>query len=195
MRPGASTLAGVVGTEGLSGLIVEIPEAEPIVGRHRAALDPNARLGVPAHVTVLFPFLPPARLDHGVLKDLGALFSDLPAFEVTFTSLSWFDRDVLWLAPEDPRPFLTLTWAVHHAFPGFPPYGGEHADPAPHLTVAHSCAEARMQAAARQITPLLPVSSVVREVTLMTQPGTGGHWSRRASFALASPQVDDAGPA
>jgi hypothetical protein len=72
-------------------------------GRHRAALDANARLGVPAHVTVLFAFLPPARIDDGLLTDLRALFAEQSAFEVRFSSVSGFDRDVLWLAPEAGR--------------------------------------------------------------------------------------------
>lgn len=189
------TLASVVGTEGLSGLVIEVPEVEPVVGPHRAALDANAALGVPAHVTVLFPFLPPARIDDGVLGDLWALFAQLPAFEVTFSSASWFDRDVLWLAPADPTPFLRLTRAVHHAFPDFPPYGGEHGTPVPHLTVAHGCPVTEMEEAERLVRPLLPVSSAVRDVTLMTQPGAGGPWSRRASFALESRRAEDLGPA
>jgi hypothetical protein len=34
-----------------SGLIVEVPEGEPAVGRHRARLDASARLGVAAQIT------------------------------------------------------------------------------------------------------------------------------------------------
>jgi hypothetical protein len=30
----------------------------PAVRRHRERLDENARLGIPAHITVLYPFLP-----------------------------------------------------------------------------------------------------------------------------------------
>lgn len=41
---------------GQTGLIVRIPEAEPAVRRWRDRFDPSAEAGVPAHVTVLFPF-------------------------------------------------------------------------------------------------------------------------------------------
>ena len=40
-----------------SCLILEVPEAEAAVGQHREKLDAIARLGVPAHFTVLFPFM------------------------------------------------------------------------------------------------------------------------------------------
>ena len=36
-----------------TAVLVPVPEAERVVGRHRARLD-----GVPAHVTVLFPLGP-----------------------------------------------------------------------------------------------------------------------------------------
>ena len=42
-----------------SALLVEVPEAEPLVRQWRMDLDPHAALGVPAHITVLFPFAPP----------------------------------------------------------------------------------------------------------------------------------------
>lgn len=45
-----------------SGLIMEVPEAEPAVARHRERLDASAPLGVPAHITVLFPFMAPATI-------------------------------------------------------------------------------------------------------------------------------------
>ncbi|MEU6741541.1 hypothetical protein [Streptosporangium sandarakinum] len=53
-----------------TALIVPIPEAEEAVGPFRAALDVSAGWGVPAHVTVLYPFLPPERIDSRVLAAL-----------------------------------------------------------------------------------------------------------------------------
>ena len=49
-----------------SALLLLVPAAEPVVGSHRAQLDLSARNGEPAHFTVLYPFLPPERLDGGV---------------------------------------------------------------------------------------------------------------------------------
>jgi hypothetical protein len=42
---------------GQTAVIVEIPEALPAVGRWRARFDTSAAVGVPPHVTVVFPFL------------------------------------------------------------------------------------------------------------------------------------------
>jgi hypothetical protein len=56
VRPGCHT-AAVEPTE--SALIVAVPEAEWAVAALRAAYDPAASWGMPAHITVLYPFLPP----------------------------------------------------------------------------------------------------------------------------------------
>jgi hypothetical protein len=38
-----------------SAIVVVVEEAEPVVGAHRLRHDPVASLGVPAHVTILYP--------------------------------------------------------------------------------------------------------------------------------------------
>jgi hypothetical protein len=42
-----------------SAVIIPIPEVEPIVGPLRLHYDRAAHLGVPAHITLLYPFCPP----------------------------------------------------------------------------------------------------------------------------------------
>ena len=69
--------------ESASAVIVPVPEAEPVVGEFRASMDTAARWGVPAHVTVIYPFLAPDRLGTGELRRLGdavaAKQGDFPA--------------------------------------------------------------------------------------------------------------------
>jgi 2'-5' RNA ligase superfamily len=95
-----------------SGLLVEIPEAEPAVRRFRERLDSSAGLGVPAHITVLYPFIPPAALDAAVLGQLERLFAAVPRFAFRLDRTSWFGQEVVWLAPSDPGPFRILTQCV-----------------------------------------------------------------------------------
>ncbi len=170
-----------------SGLIVEIPESETAVSRHRDALDSNARLGVPAHITVLFPFMPPGQIDASILTQLQQLFAAEEPFDVELTHTSWFDRDVLWLAPRDPLPFQMLTARVCSTFPDFPPFAGRFADVVPHLTIAHGCEQGEMLAAERSVGELLPVRGYVRQVTLVTQTEAGGAWGVVARFPLCAP--------
>jgi hypothetical protein len=66
-----------------SALLLPVPAAEAAVGAHRARLDASARDGVPAHLTVLYPFLPPALIGDAVLASLRRLFAGFPAFPFT----------------------------------------------------------------------------------------------------------------
>ena len=50
----------------------------------RAAYDEAAAYGVPAHVTVLFPFLLYDAVDDGVRADPAGIAASVPAADVTF---------------------------------------------------------------------------------------------------------------
>ncbi len=118
-------------------MLLPVPAAEPAVGPHRARLDAAARDGVPAHLTVLYPFLPPDQVDDAVLAALGRLFAGFPAFAFTLDRVAWFGEQVVWLAPHDPAPFRAIMTATCAAYPDCPPYGGQHTEVIPHLTLGH----------------------------------------------------------
>ena len=166
-----------------SALLVAVPEAEPAVGEHRARLDSSARDGVPAHLTVLYPFLPPASIDGAVLASLRRLFAGLAPFDITLDRVSWFGEEVVWLAPRDDGPFRALICATRAAFPGCPPYGNRHAEVIPHLTIGDRDDPGALRAAAEAVGGHLPVATTAAEVTLMAGPPPGTRASRRASGA------------
>ena len=76
-------------------LLLPVPAAEPAVGRHRARLVESARNGVPAHITVLYPFPPPAEISEPLLASLGRLFAGFAAFEFTLDRVGWFGGEVV----------------------------------------------------------------------------------------------------
>lgn len=173
-----------------TALLLPVPAAEPAVSRHRARLDEAARDGVPAHITVLYPFLPPAEIDEPLLASLGRLFAGLAAFEFTLDRVNWFGRELVWLGPRDPAPFSALISAAFSAFPSCPPYGGQHAEVVPHLTIGHTGGEQALGAAAESVRPWLPIEAVAAEVILMAGPRPGtpdtppGQWRTVAAFPL-----------
>lgn len=124
-----------LGTDRETAVLVPVPEAERVVSPHRSRLDGAAALGVPAHVTVLFPFVPPPSITPGVVDALAAAVATVSAFGCEFRATSWFGEDVLYLPPRPDEPFRALTRAVCAAFPGYLPYGGAFADTIPHLTI------------------------------------------------------------
>jgi 2'-5' RNA ligase len=168
----------------LSAVVVPVPEAEPRVAALRAALDPSAALGVPAHVTIMFPFVPPSRIDGGVLAALGEVFAAAPAFEVGFSKIGWFSDDAVWWAPEPAEPFVALTRAVSARF-GLEPYEGEHGDDVvPHLTIGHGAPIERLRAAEAEVAAGPPVRAAVRSAVLMTGTREPASWTTLAELPL-----------
>jgi|SRR5271154_2028944 len=167
-----------------SGLIIEVPAAEPAVRHHRERLDANAPLGVPAHITVLFPFLPPETIGPATLGELGELFADVSRFRFCLGHTGWFGDDVLFLAPDDPGAFRALTERVFRAYPAFPPFEGQFDEVFPHLTIGHGHPLVDLRNAADSVQARLPIEASATAVTLMTQRSAGGRWTTTATFPL-----------
>ncbi|WP_181923936.1 2'-5' RNA ligase family protein [Streptomyces inhibens] len=166
---------------GQTGLIVKIPEAEPAVRAWREQLDPSARAGVPAHVTVLFPFLEESRIDSAVCAAVGEVLEGHRAFEVRFESCGRFPG-VLYLVPEPDTQFRQLTQAIADRWPQTPPFGGQFTDVIPHLTVAQGQQATALKKVEADLLGCLPITARVSSVELMVHDGTG--WHERASFTL-----------
>jgi 2'-5' RNA ligase len=168
----------------LSALVVAVPEAESRVGALRAALDPSAARGVPAHVTIMFPFVPPADIDDGVLAALGEVLAGAPVLEVEFSRVAWFGEDVVWWAPDPAAPFVALTHAVADRF-GLRPYEGTHGDSVtPHLTIGHGAPLDQLRRAADDVAAGPPMQTTVRSVSLMSGSHEPGSWTTVAEFPL-----------
>ncbi|MCG5442211.1 2'-5' RNA ligase family protein [Micromonospora sp. NIE79] len=172
-----------------TALIVPIPEAEDAVGRFRASLDRAASWGVPAHVTVLYPFLPPQQINEQALAVLREAFAGIPRFDVALTHVDWFGDAVLWLAPQPDLPFRDLTEAVWQRFPEAPPYAGAHSDVVPHLTIGHDAAKPVLSHAAETISAHLPINAAIDRVLLIAGTPDVSPWRTVCEFPLgAHPQ-------
>ena len=169
-----------------TAVLVPVPEAERVVSRHRARLDGAAAQGVPAHVTVLYPFVPPSAITAATLESLAAAVASVGAFDCEFPVTAWFGSDVLWLAPRPDEPFRAMTRAVTAAFPGYRPYGGAFDDAVPHLTVGDqsSGGAGDLRAAEAEVRPLLPLSARIGRVWLMIGGAAAGSWRTVAEFPL-----------
>lgn len=169
-----------------SAVLVTVPAAEAAVARHRERFDLAAQWGVPAHVTVLYPFVPPAAIDNAVLADLARAAAAVLQFRAEWRRTGWFGGDVLWLAPEPESSFRALTAAVWHAFPDHPPYEGRFDDVVPHLTIGHDAPFDDLRAAEREVVTRLPITMVVNAVQLMCGTTTPGSWRTIAEFPLGT---------
>jgi 2'-5' RNA ligase len=155
-----------------TALIVAVPEAEPHVAELRLAHDSSAPLGVPAHITILFPFAPAGELDEDAVGDVLAAHA---AFDFQLASVEHFDDDVTYLAPVPSEPFAALTRAVAERWPEYPPYEGIFETVIPHLTVG----ETRLE-----LDPPLPIACRARDVMLIEEEEPGGRYRERRRFPL-----------
>ena len=62
----------------VTALIIEVPEAEPLVGEVRHQFDPVSNSGIPAHITLLYPFVPVELFDSAIEATLLAVLAAIP---------------------------------------------------------------------------------------------------------------------
>ena len=167
-----------------TAFVVRVPEAEGLVRDLRERFDPVALLGVPAHITVLYPFMPPHEITPAVLARAAEMLADHPAFAFRLARVARFPGSV-YLAPQPAAPFIALTEALVRAFPGFAPYGGAHAAIVPHLSVGQGDeptvdqAAAELQAALREHGPIEAQCG-----GLCLLENAGGRWREMGRLAL-----------
>lgn len=170
-----------------SALLLRCPAAEPAVGPSRAHLDAAARVGVPAHVTVTYPFRAVADLTPPDHDRLERLFARFPSFTVTGERTRWFADDVLFVEVGEVDAVTDLIHAVTVEFPEHPPYRGEFAEVVPHLTVGHDHSLGALREAEDVVRALLPFRQVVTEVELWSGPALAsgqGQWRFVRAYPL-----------
>jgi 2'-5' RNA ligase len=174
-----------------SALVVLVPEAERLVETFRKRYDPSAANGLPAHVTILYPFKSPEQLTTDIISVLRELFLKISVFTVSFVESRRFP-DFLYLAPIPSAPFRQLTETVTKVFPDALPYGGEFTEIIPHLTVAQAIDDETMDKIAADFHKvakgILPIKVRVNTVSLIEN--SSGNWQVGTQFALHA--VDNA---
>jgi len=93
---------------------------------------------------------------------------------------------VLYLAPDPAEPFCDLTRAIWAWYPEVPPYGGKWPDIVPHLSVANTTDERKLDRIADEFALAsqgrLPIRSNTGEVCLLEKHGQ--RWITRTVFRL-----------
>jgi hypothetical protein len=172
-----------------SAILLCVPEAEPLVHEWRLKGDPSAAHGVPAHVTLLYPFLPVESLDDGVVAELAWFFRGIDAFPVRVTRVQrWEEAGVVWIDPGSDA-LLELTRAIVRRWPECPPYSGTIPVETltPHLTIVQTDDRALRQSAANAVSPGLPFEMVASSAALWVQDA-GGTWTEHTSFPFGPPE-------
>jgi 2'-5' RNA ligase len=183
-RENGGGVASMAKTE--SALVVLVPEAEALLRLCRARYDPEALIDMPAHITLIYPFKPPADIDAGTLAALDSCCANLARFDFALARLECFEGDALYLAPEPDEPFRRLTVSLWRLYPDRPPYGGRYPTIVPHLTLLRLAGERRLASIAADLAASfghrLPIRAHAGSVALLDT--NSGRWEVRALFEL-----------
>ena len=163
----------------VSGVVVRV-RLPPPLQRLRRHDDFAANVGVPAHVTLLFPFMPAAALRPPVRRALAEIAETVEPFDVRFAAVGRFPG-VVYLVPEPGQTFTALTDAIAARFPEYQPYEGAFDVVIPHLTLVES-PTARLDEIAAAAERHLPFTRRVAVIEVLVE-GPDARWRR----ALAHP--------
>jgi hypothetical protein len=165
-----------------SAVILPILDAGPVVEDLRWRYEPQARYGLPTHITLLSPFAHPSAVGEATAA-LEELFRLVPAFDFSLVEVRRFPAAV-YLHPEPAEPFVQLIDRLARRWPEFPPYGGAFSTVIPHVTVAARVADDVLDLVDRNVARHLPIRCRATEAWLMCND-EHGVWKPRAVFPLA----------
>ena len=165
-------------------LALLVPEAESLVGDMRARLDPSARLGLGAHITLVYPWLESADVTDESLGLLRGLVASHAALSFRLDRVDTFPSTV-WLAPSPIESIVSLAASLDTAFPERPRIGADYERYVPHLSVARNVRKDRDDIVASLHDRLEihgRVECLCKDVHVMERDTTG--WHALASFPL-----------
>lgn len=164
---------------GETALIVPVRLPLPLERlRQRGVRD--APYGLPAHATLLYPFVPPDALGDDVRARVARMVAAHEVFRFELVGPARWP-DTLYAALRAEPPFRALQGELAAAFPAFPIYDGAF-EFVPHVTIAEgSAADAPGFSDARAWTSL-PAERTARFVDLIVQEGD--RWTVRWRFPL-----------
>lgn len=167
-----------------TGLIIPVPAFEEFIRHHRVFNPAVSPEGVPAHLTLLYPFLPPEVCVEAHAQ-VASFFASVEPIEFELTEIGWFDDRVVFVAPDDPTPFVALTERLIGEWTECIPYGGRHGGKhVPHLTLGIEGTSQEMASLAEAAQQLLPMKCVAEQAWLMIGTSRPARWdvSDRFSF-------------
>jgi hypothetical protein len=169
-----------------TAIVLTVLEAEPVVGSWRRQCTRNGAEGMPAHITLLYPFTDTSQYVAGRGREIEDVFGRFARFGFTLTSTAYFRArpSVLYLEPDPPDPFTAMTKALFAQFPEHPPYGGAHEMVIPHLTVAEHDDLDALSRIEDEVRGHLPIEAIALEAQLMQHTLEG--WRVRRRFSLGT---------
>lgn len=169
-----------------SVILIPVPSAENLVRELRLTYDSSASRGIPAHITLLFPFRSPNDIDQSLLDELGIFFRTIKPFTFSLIKVDTFP-DVIYLTPNPREPFIDITKALALRYPDAPPYEGKYPSINPHLTIAQLILsdnfEMILQEVKEKTVTSFPIFTKTNQAWLMVQDDKR-YWQVRCKFSF-----------
>lgn len=167
-----------------SAIIVRV-HLPPTLEALRRAHVGDANKGLPAHVTLLSPFVREDALLPPLREEIAALLSSHHAFDYHLIGPKT-SSDTIYAGVDSERPFLDLYRDLSAAFPDYPIYEDKAAEVIPHVTIAGASAPDKRIVEDRAW-HALPTRRRAHAVELIA-PGLDGRWATVWRFRL--PTID-----
>jgi 2'-5' RNA ligase len=146
----------------------------------------DAAAGVPAHLTLLYPFVAPERLDCSVRRTLAAVAASHPAFDYSLTGQATWP-DTVYVAVDPVEPFVRLQVALAQAFPAFPIYGRDAGfEFVPHVTITEGKAVGEATLREGRAWAALPRHARATHLEVIAR-GVSGQWRTAWRLRLDGP--------
>jgi 2'-5' RNA ligase len=167
---------------GQTGLVIPVQAADALLAAVGTRYPGTVREGVPAHVSLLYPFVAAAELDERVSGALGELVAEQAPMPVQLAEC-YHREGFVALRPDPIDGLRELISKTHRRWPDVVPYEGAYRDVEPHVTVALRCSEETAVTIEREVTARLPLSAELREAWLVAFEG---QWLVRGRFEFGA---------
>ncbi|MFL5946570.1 MAG: 2'-5' RNA ligase family protein [Gaiellaceae bacterium] len=166
-----------------TALVLVLDDAAPFDAIRREFAREAVALGIPFHVTLLYPLAPADELTPALREDLRTFFAARAPFDFELTRIaSW--PDVVYAVPEPDDQLRVCMHTLFATFPQWPPYGGVHAEVHPHATLGEEVDAAAVRGEIeRRAAPHLPHRCQARDVALLEEFAPN-QWRERERFPL-----------
>ena len=174
-----------------SALVIPV-SLPPRLERERRLHVVVAALGVPAHLTLLYPFIAPDDLTDHDRRRIASVLSRHAAFDYSLGRIrAW--PTVLSLEVQPVAPFARLVEALVALYPAWVPYGGSYPY-VPHVTLAdlHPADSPAVADPPRLADPRRPLDRRAERAILIVQD-QAGRWHTRWRFELGLPAAKVSG--
>lgn len=168
---------------GSTGVVVPVSAADALLTTVGQRFPGAVRDGVPAHMSLMYPFVGADLLTERVTSTLRAVFASRPPVSVVFEECARHGGFV-YLRPSPSAPLERLTAALQQRWPRLVPYAGRHAVTEPHVTLALDLPDDNAAQVQREATTWLSLTARIDQAWLVA---FHGQWQLRQRFDLTAP--------